>query len=145
MRNSRGSHYIRACAFARIVRSNSSHAVAVDPFAVRPWRRGAARKKVCCNNGQFSRDGRQTPDYRPTCPCSHDCVPLRIENLLYVGRTLCAPIGASVKENSSKGVDDLSLALHNLVSLLQMQRRRTKRCRVGVVGQRGVSGSIFKN
>jgi hypothetical protein len=95
-------------------------------------------QKVCCNNEQFSPDGRQTPDYRPTCSCSHDCVPLRTEGLLYVGRTLCAPIGASVKENSSKGVDDLSLALHNLVSLLQMQRRRTKRCRVVVVRQRGV-------
>jgi Tfp pilus assembly ATPase PilU len=36
------------------------------------------------------------------------------------------------KENSQKGVDDLSVDLHNLVSLLLMQRRRTKRYRVVV-------------
>jgi hypothetical protein len=37
-----------------------------------------------------------------------------------------------------KPVDDLSEVLHNLVSLLLMQRRRTKRCRVVVKGmQRG--------
>jgi hypothetical protein len=49
-----------------------------------------------------------------------------------------APIRASSKENSHKGVDDLSVVLHNLVSLLQMQRRRTKRCRVVVMlKQRG--------
>jgi hypothetical protein len=36
------------------------------------------------------------------------------------------------KENSQKGVDDLSAVLHNLVSLLLMQRRRTKQYRVVV-------------
>ena len=45
-----------------------------------------------------------------------------------------ATIGACRKENSPKGVDDVSVVLHNLVSLLQMQRRRTKRCRVVEVG-----------
>jgi hypothetical protein len=37
-----------------------------------------------------------------------------------------------------KPVDDVAKVLHNLVSLLLMQRRRTKRCRVVVkVMQRG--------
>jgi hypothetical protein len=146
MRNSRGSHYIRACAFARIVRSNSSHAVAVGPLTVRQGARSGV-KKVCCNNERFSRDGRQTPDYRPTRSCSHDCVPLQNEGPLYVRRTLFAPIGASAKENSPKGVDDPSLALHNLVSLLLMQRRRTKRCRVVVVkaAQREADRSLKTN
>jgi hypothetical protein len=39
------------------------------------------------------------------------------------------------KENSQKGVDDVADVLHNLVSLLLMQRRRTKRCRVAEVGR----------
>ena len=39
-----------------------------------------------------------------------------------------------VKENSQEGVDGMEAVLHNLVSLLQMQRRRTKRCRVVEVG-----------
>jgi hypothetical protein len=38
------------------------------------------------------------------------------------------------KENSQKGLDDLATVLHNLVSLLLMQRRRTKRCRLVEVG-----------
>jgi hypothetical protein len=38
------------------------------------------------------------------------------------------------KENSRKGLDDMATVLHNLVSLLLMQRRRTKRCRVVEVG-----------
>jgi hypothetical protein len=33
-----------------------------------------------------------------------------------------------------KPVDGVTEVLHNLVSLLQMQRRRTKRCRVVEVG-----------
>jgi len=45
-----------------------------------------------------------------------------------------ASIGAYRKENSPKGVDDVPVVLHNPVSLLQMQRRRTKRCRVVEVG-----------
>jgi hypothetical protein len=58
-----------------------------------------------------------------------------------------ATIGACRKENSPKGVDDVSVVLHNLVSLLQMQRRRTKRCRVVEVGVVTVvnAQSIFKN
>jgi hypothetical protein len=62
-----------------------------------------------------------------------------------------ASIGAWSKENSQKGVDDVSVALHNLVSLLLMQRRRTKRCRVLRGWQCGGGGlvvsaySIFKN
>jgi hypothetical protein len=40
----------------------------------------------------------------------------------------------ALKENSQKGVDDVAVVLHNLVSLLLMQRRRTKRCRVVEVG-----------
>jgi hypothetical protein len=50
-----------------------------------------------------------------------------------------------------KPVDDEANVLHNLVSLLLMQRRRTKRCRSGCeVTQRGAvsvvnAQSIFKN
>ena len=47
------------------------------------------------------------------------------------GGLVLAWIGTWSKENSQKGVDDVSILLHNLVSLLLMQRRRTKRCRVG--------------
>jgi hypothetical protein len=39
-----------------------------------------------------------------------------------------------LEENSRKGLDDVAVVRHNLVSLLQMQRRRTKRCRVVEVG-----------
>jgi hypothetical protein len=39
-----------------------------------------------------------------------------------------------VKENLPEGVDGMAAGLHNLVSLLQTQRRRTKRCRVVEVG-----------
>ena len=56
----------------------------------------------------------------------HFCVALAI----YRGRVILASISAGSKENSQKGVDDASLVLHNLVSLLLMQRRRTKRYRV---------------
>jgi hypothetical protein len=46
-----------------------------------------------------------------------------------------------------KPVDDAAKVLHNLVSLLLMQRRRTKRCRVAEVGAVLVVNaySIFKN
>jgi len=56
-----------------------------------------------------------------------------------------APIGVYAKENSQKGVDDLSLGLHNLASLLLMQRRRTKRCRVVEIRRCEVCEPIFKN
>ncbi|CAH2937113.1 MAG: hypothetical protein PPHEMADMSA_4920 [uncultured Paraburkholderia sp.] len=56
-----------------------------------------------------------------------------------------APIGAYAKENSQKGVDDLSLGLHNFTSLLLMQRRGTKRCRVVEVRRCEVCEPIFKN
>jgi hypothetical protein len=46
-----------------------------------------------------------------------------------------------------KPVDGVAKVLHNLVSLLLMQRRRTKRCRVVEVGGASVvnADSIFKN
>jgi len=46
-----------------------------------------------------------------------------------------------------KPVDGVAKVLHNLVSLLLMQRRRTKRCRVVEVGGGSVvnADSIFKN
>jgi hypothetical protein len=46
-----------------------------------------------------------------------------------------------------KPVDDEANVLHNLVSLLLMQRRRTKRCRVVEArhGFGGECGPIFKN
>jgi hypothetical protein len=46
-----------------------------------------------------------------------------------------------------KPVDGVAKVLHNLVSLLLMQRRRTKRCRVVEVGSASVvnADSIFKN
>jgi len=49
--------------------------------------------------------------------------------------------------SSKKPVDGVTKVLHNLVSLLLMQRRRTKRCRVVEVrrGFGGECGSIFKN
>jgi hypothetical protein len=49
---------------------------------------------------------------------------------------LTVPAGVALpgKENSRKGLDDMATVLHNLASLLLMQRRRTKRCRVVEVG-----------
>ena len=51
------------------------------------------------------------------------------------------------ENNCARGIDDRRAYLHNLVSLLLMQRRRTKRCRVVEVGGGSVvnADSIFKN
>ncbi|CAB3744271.1 hypothetical protein LMG24238_07227 [Paraburkholderia sediminicola] len=38
------------------------------------------------------------------------------------------------ENNCTRGIDEVPTDLHNLVSLLLMQRRRTKRCRVVEVG-----------
>jgi hypothetical protein len=46
---------------------------------------------------------------------------------------VCFGVSQLSEKYCAKGVDGLSLALHNLVSLLLMQRRRTKRCRVVVM------------
>jgi hypothetical protein len=66
-----------------------------------------------------------------------------------------APNRTWSKENSQKGIDDMPTVLHNLVSLLLMQRRRTKRYRVVArvskvdiivrCGFGGECGPIFKN
>ena len=50
-----------------------------------------------------------------------------------------------VLSESENVVDEVKKSLHNLPSLLQMQRRLTKRCRVGFAGAAGLSESIFKN
>ncbi|MBK5061863.1 hypothetical protein IQ290_16725 [Burkholderia sp. R-70199] len=46
----------------------------------------------------------------------------------------CFGVSQLFENNCTRGIDDTPTDLHNLVSLLLMQRRRTKRCRVVEVG-----------
>jgi hypothetical protein len=55
------------------------------------------------------------------------------------------PRRQQVLSESENVVDEVKKSLHNLLSLLQMQRRLTKRCRVVFAGAAGLSESIFKN